>query len=156
MIVPEEAEVLRRIFREMAAGRGYVRIARHLNADGVPPPWRRAWVAASIRAMVFRDLYRAPRAWGVASEPLWQAAHARLAGTREVCLRRTDGRTWGRPTNPTTSGYLLTGLLACKHCGGSLHVSRQSGRHGEGLWCYYVCARQRTRGVACPRRLGGK
>lgn len=89
----------------------------------------------------------------IIDEPLWQAAHARLAGTREVYLRRTDGRTWGRPTNPTTAGYLLTGLLACKHCGGSLHVSRQSGRHGEGLWCYYVCARQRTRGVVCPGRL---
>jgi DNA invertase Pin-like site-specific DNA recombinase len=63
-IVPEEAEVLRRIFREIAAGRGYVRIARYLNADGVPAPWRRAWVAASIRAMVFRDLYRGQLVWG--------------------------------------------------------------------------------------------
>ena len=64
MIVPEEAEVLRRIFREIAAGHGYVRIARHLNVDGVPAPWRRAWVAASIRAMVFRDLYRGQLVWG--------------------------------------------------------------------------------------------
>jgi Recombinase zinc beta ribbon domain len=59
----------------------------------------------------------------------------------------------GRPTNPTESKYLLTGLLRCDHCGGGLHVSRQSGRRGQGLWLYYVCARQRTRGLPCPGAL---
>jgi len=32
-------------------------------------------------------------------------------------------------------------------------VSRQSGRRGQGLWLYYVCARQRTRGIPCPGAL---
>jgi len=68
------------------------------------------------------------------------------SGAREVYLCRSDGRTWGRSTNPTTSGYLLTGLLACKHGGGSLHVSRQSGRRRGPL----VLLRLRT--AAHPRR----
>ena len=34
-IVPEEAEVLRRIFREIAAGAGYLKVAQGLNAAGV-------------------------------------------------------------------------------------------------------------------------
>jgi hypothetical protein len=68
-------------------------------------------------------------------------------------MARTNGQTWGRPLNPTESKYLLTGLLRCKHCGGGLHVSRQSGRRGQRLWLYYVCARQRTRGIPCAGTL---
>ncbi len=89
----------------------------------------------------------------IIEEALWKAVHERLAQGRAVYLKRTDGQTWGRPTNPTESKYLLTGLLRCGHCGGGLHVSKQSGRRGQGLWLYYVCARQRTRGIPCPGAL---
>ena len=37
-IVPEEAEVVKRIFREIANGKKYVDVARGLNADRIPPP----------------------------------------------------------------------------------------------------------------------
>jgi len=37
-IVPEEAEVVKRIFTEIAMGKKYVDVARGLNADRIPPP----------------------------------------------------------------------------------------------------------------------
>ena len=37
-IVPEEAEVVKRIFTEIARGKKYVDVARGLNADRIPPP----------------------------------------------------------------------------------------------------------------------
>jgi hypothetical protein len=89
----------------------------------------------------------------IIDEALWKATHERLAQGRAVYLARTGGEAWGRPLNPTESKYLLTGLLRCKHCGGRFHVSKQSGRRGQGLWLYYVCARQRTRGIPCPGAL---
>jgi hypothetical protein len=90
----------------------------------------------------------------IIDEQLWKATHERLAQGRAVYMARTGGQSWGRPLNPTESKYLLTGLLRCKHCGGGLHVSKQSGRRGQGLWLYYVCAHQRTRGI--PPKKGGK
>jgi site-specific DNA recombinase len=182
-IVADQAEHLRRVFAEIARGRGYLSIAERLNADGIPGPRGRLWASSTIRAIVFNDLYRGrvvygrtrwvdidgtkrkrrvpPDDWITRHDPrlqiiddaLWQAAHDRLARGRALYRSRTVGTAVGRPPNPTQSKYLLTGLLRCGHCGGGLHVSRQSGRRGQGLWLYYVCARQRTRGTPCPGAL---
>src|SRR3546814_4573986 len=42
-IVPEEAEVVCRIYREYAAGRSAQAIAAGLNADGIPGPKGKHW-----------------------------------------------------------------------------------------------------------------
>jgi len=67
-IVPEEAAVIRRIFEEIAAGRGFAKIAKGLNADAVPCPraedGHRMWAMTGVREMVFRDLYRGRLVWG--------------------------------------------------------------------------------------------
>ena len=48
-IIPEEAEIVRRIFREYAAGKSPRRIAIELNQDGVRAPWGERWGDSSIR-----------------------------------------------------------------------------------------------------------
>ncbi|MBB2974288.1 recombinase family protein [Mesorhizobium sp. RMAD-H1] len=53
-IVPEEAEMIRRIFREFASGKSPKAIARDLNREGVPGPLGRAWGDTSIRGHVRR------------------------------------------------------------------------------------------------------
>jgi DNA invertase Pin-like site-specific DNA recombinase len=48
-IIPEEAEVIRRIFRDYAAGKSPRRIAIELNEEGVVSPWGGRWSDTSIR-----------------------------------------------------------------------------------------------------------
>ncbi|OWY18274.1 hypothetical protein B6V73_00205 [Thioclava sp. JM3] len=48
-IDPEQAEVVRRIFRETADGRSATAIAKALNADRIPAPKGGTWDASSIR-----------------------------------------------------------------------------------------------------------
>lgn len=48
-IIPEEAEVIRRIFRDYAAGKSPRRIAIELNEEGVASPWGGRWSDTSIR-----------------------------------------------------------------------------------------------------------
>jgi len=48
-IIEEQAEVIRRIFREYVAGKGPQRIAADLNRDGIPSPTGGRWNDTSIR-----------------------------------------------------------------------------------------------------------
>lgn len=48
-IIEEEAEIVRRIFREYVAGKGPRRIAADLNREGIPGPTGKHWADATIR-----------------------------------------------------------------------------------------------------------
>jgi hypothetical protein len=52
-------------------------------------------------------------------EPLWRAAHARLAVTRTLYARRRDGRLIGRPEGSLESRYLLSGFVTAESAGGA-------------------------------------
>lgn len=49
MIAADEAEIVRRVFREYVAGRTPRDIAHDLNTDRIPPPRGRAWNASTIK-----------------------------------------------------------------------------------------------------------
>lgn len=53
-IVPPEADVVRRIYREYAAGKSPRHIARDLNAESIPGPGGRPWGDTRIRGQVDR------------------------------------------------------------------------------------------------------
>ncbi|UUP17070.1 recombinase family protein [Nitratireductor thuwali] len=53
-IVPEEARIIRRIFREFASGKSPKAIAVDLNKAGIPGPLGRAWGDTSIRGHICR------------------------------------------------------------------------------------------------------
>jgi Recombinase zinc beta ribbon domain len=82
-------------------------------------------------------------ALAIVSDELWQRAHRRLEAARALYPPRQGSL----PPVPTSGRYLLTGVLQCGHCGCGLQMSRHSGRRGQGMWEYYVCSRQRTRGI---------
>ena len=53
--MPAEAAIIRRIFQEIAEGRGFSRIAKGLNAEAVPcPAPGRGWATSGVRELVLR------------------------------------------------------------------------------------------------------
>ncbi|WPZ34048.1 recombinase family protein [Thalassobaculum sp. OXR-137] len=84
----EEAEVIRRIFRSYAAGDSPRKIARDLNADGVPGPGGRPWSDTTIRG-------QAERGTGVLNNSLYVG---RLEWNR--CSYIKDPRTGRRVARP--------------------------------------------------------
>ena len=125
-----QAAVVRRIFELCAAGSGKVAIAKRLNAEAAPAPRAQqgrphAWAPSSVRAVLYRELYRGEIVWNrtkkrdtwgvkcqrprpesewlrvpapalrIVDEALWDAAHARLAATRQTYLRTQGGRCGG-------------------------------------------------------------
>ena len=116
-IHPEQAVIVRRIFTAIAAGAGFNRITKTLNAEGIPSPTGRGWGVGGVREIAMRELYRGrllhgrtrwedrggtevkvptpPSEWSsveapalrIVDEPLWIAAQARFDRTRAIYAR---------------------------------------------------------------------
>ena len=109
-IRPDEAEVVRRIFRDYAAGQSACTIAKQLNAEGIPGPRGRPWIDTTIRGQIDRGtgllnntLYIGRLEWNRTSYPKDPQTGRRVArinppAEREVVeipeLRIIDGDLW--------------------------------------------------------------
>jgi DNA invertase Pin-like site-specific DNA recombinase len=179
-IVPEQAAVIRRIFQDVADGRGFAKIAQGLNAEGIPCPRGTCWAMTGVREMVFRHLYRGRVVYGktkrldpgqaksrerlpqsewitreaphlrIVDDALWQAAHERLERTRRTYLRFTGGRMGGRPEAGLESKNLFAGFLVCGECGGAMHAIKRTSRRGRPR-VYYTCKNRRVNTPKWPR-----
>jgi DNA invertase Pin-like site-specific DNA recombinase len=176
-IVEHEAEAVRRIYASYAAGESPRAIAGALNLEGVTPPRGGRWNASTINGSRARGngilgnaLYRGEIVWNkvrmvkdpdtgrrvsrpnppaewqrrhaqalqIVPDDLWQAVEARRRAVKERL-----------PTAPRFKvKHLLSGLLKCHCCGGSLVVrDRQAGR------TRIECSTQRESGTCDNRKL---
>lgn len=185
-----EAAVVRRIFRDYAAGRSPIQIASSLNNDGFSSPsvgterrssahWKQNTINGNRErgtGILNNELYIGRRIWNrltyrkdpitekrvstlnpesewqvvevpelrIVDQDLWDAAKARQA--KEV-RRRSKVETSRADRNRLSSGqalrrrkYLLSGLLHCGLCGGSMTVA------GAGKYKTYYCASAKEKG----------
>lgn len=163
-----QAEVVRRIYREFAAGRSSIQIATSLNMDGVPGPRRGEWNASTIRGDPKKLV-------GILNNPLdggklvWGRREWRKnpdSDRRERRYRLRDTKDWIEidipnlrivddelldlvraeiasrrrvSTKPSNRArHLLSGLICCSECGGSYTLAGKD---------YYRCSRNRERGT---------
>src|SRR5438093_515115 len=148
----DEAAIVRRIFEMVASGDGQKKIAMALNAEGTraprPRPGRhRSWAPSSVRAILFKPLYKGEVVWGrtkkrdswgrrkqrdrpanewvvtkvehlrVVSDELWGAAHDSLRARQKSFGFK---RALPRLASARESKYLLSGFVRCGVCGGSI------------------------------------
>ena len=127
LIDPDEAGVVRRIFKEFASGKSPEAIARDLNRERVPGPAGRLWSNTTIRGQLDRGtgilnnaLYRGVIEWnrcaytknpktgkrvarpnppnsGSASKSRSCALSMKICGSASKLVRRHCGRRWGSP-----------------------------------------------------------
>ena len=139
----------------------------------------RAWAPSSVREVLHRERYRGVIVWNrtrkrdrwgqsrrmnraeadwvrvdapaleIVDEGLWAAAHRRLDAARQLYLKGTKGRPFGRPPVGSPSKYLLTNLAQCGVCGSSMKVRTRSHRHVRAK--FYGCSGYHDRGrTVCP------
>jgi hypothetical protein len=63
VIVPERAEVVRRIFGMRAEGFGHRAIAQALNREGIPSPRGRGWAQSAVYELLRNEAYRGEFIW---------------------------------------------------------------------------------------------
>jgi site-specific DNA recombinase len=174
-IVPEEAEIVRRVFREYIDGCVPRAIAAALNADGVPPPRKSFWRASTInghtkrktgilqneiycgrliwnRAYRVRDPDSGKRVWRYKPEGEWQrnvASHLRIIDdeTFEKAQRQRTARAKPHLRPHASAKRILSGLLRCGVCGAGM--SKKDVDHGRPR---IICTRMQEAGTCQNRR----
>ena len=174
-IVEEEAAVIRRIFDEYLRGRTPRQIAHGLNADRIAAPRGTSWNASTINGNKTRhygilqnELYAGVIVWNRVRmvknpdsgrrisrpnpEQDWQRSEApHLAIVDKDVFAAAQGRKADRsrvaPERSRKARFLLSGLLKCGCCGGSLVMKdRSAGR------VRLHCSRMREAGTCDNRR----
>ena len=178
----DQAEVVRRIFSDYAAGISPEQIAATLNADGTPAFRGGLWNAHTIRGnrargvgILNNDLYRGVLVWGRSSSVKdrrtgrTKASLVTLAGEVQVAapdLRIVSDDLWAsvaarkaaiaavaRPEQARRPRRLLSGLVKCGVCGGTMTVSsfdHRRDRPDARPTSRYVCgARHRFGPAVC-------
>lgn len=170
-IDPDQAEIVRRIYREYLAGDSPLAIARRLNAEGVPSPSGRTWQVSAIHGDAVRgngilcnEIYIGQLVYGrttMVRDPETRRRVPRVnppeTWQREAVphLRIIDDESWNRvrAAKRMKQGWdyasqrrpkrLLSGLLTCGCCGGPFVVI------GADKW---GCANSRRAGTCDNHR----
>ena len=149
-IVEAEAEVVRRIFADYAAGASPRDIAGALNREKIAPPRGRMWNASTINGsrqrangILQNELYAGTIVWNrvrMVKDPdtgrrvsranpadEWQSAaagHLKILDDQLLAAvrERRDGNRAARPEQSRRPRHLLSGLLKCGCCGSGMSI----------------------------------
>ena len=167
VVNPQEADLVRQIFDMYAGGLGITRIAKRLNADGVPAPRQspRGWAPTAVREILHRPLYKGEIVWNQhekivrggtkkrrqRSENDWIRLDApdlriitpNLWNAVQGKLAKTKGKN-RIAIRDQDSKYLLTGMARCGHCGGPMQIVGQDYYRRKGR--FYGCSYYKNRG----------
>lgn len=147
LLVPDQAEVYRRIVAEVLAGRSTRDVAGLLNRDRVPAVRSDRWWDSTIKRLLNSEAiigrYRAcgytTEIPAIVDEVTWARARAALAGARS-----SPGPTPRREA-------LLRGHLACAACGQRAHVITDDAESASRYGCPRP-SRRRAGTQPCPDR----
>jgi DNA invertase Pin-like site-specific DNA recombinase len=165
----EQAQIVRRIFRDFVDGKSCTTIAHELNAEGVPSPSRKGWHMMTIygnrkfnHGMLRRTLYAGVLTWNRSSmrrdpdtgrEKRIERPVEEWVTEQRPDLQIVDTETFQRAQvrlqdsrvgvlRATRKPNILSGLLVCGHCGSNLVATNPKS---------FGCSKRITQGkTACP------
>lgn len=152
-IDPNEAAVVREIFRRYADGETQSDIARWLNSAGHRTQRNTLYTVNSLRTLLKNEKYTGVYLWkdevrveggmpAIIEREVWEKAQKRMRTNKAAPSKRED-----------RSEFLLTGKLFCGHCGGSMSGTSGTSRSGTPHY-YYTCAsrHKKTGGNGCKKK----
>lgn len=155
---PEHDDTVRQMFEWCVAGLGTTAIATRLNREGVPTATqgtkrqaKYGWSATSVGKVIRNTLY-----YGEVTHQQYKRKKVKGRKTKvrgKVLFKHTvkvpalvDRDLWDRANAAIKSRrfvipepkrtYMLSGLLRCRHCGGSYTARTRTGVNGDYHWYY--------------------
>lgn len=148
---PDRAPIIRRIFREFAAGETQSAIARGLETDGVPTARDgKNWHQATIRQYLLNPTYRGAIPFkgeliedaheAIIDPELWAAVQA-SPGLSGASQREGGTGSGVRNRGRTAGAHLLSRLLACGECSQTMSARLGELRKDGTRYATYTCPR---------------
>ena len=145
-IVPEEAEIVREVFRRVAAGEQLIRIIEDMNRRGIRTKHGKEWNRSTFNKMLSNEryvgvyLYKDHRIEGgfpeIIDKELFDQVQMKIATKKNA--RGSQKR---RRANADT--YLLTGKLYCGLCESPMVGIAGTSKSGRTMY-YYTCVRKKN------------
>lgn len=176
VVVLEEAEVIRRIYREFLEGKSTLKIARGLQADGIlTGAGRMKWWDTTVYNILKNEKYmgdallqktytvdfltkKRVKNKGIVQQYYVEDSHppivpkAEYAAVQAELVRRSSMRGYSKTGKSNfTSEYAFSGKLFCQNCGSKLrHTFFGTGKNKRGYW---LCINHQMNGSkACNMR----
>ncbi len=162
VINPEQAPIVVRIFEEFVGGKGCSRIARELNADGIPTLTGKRWAAITVYRTLRRETYTGTTIYRMTGTRMVkrpgrkkrvrevyerdETEHIEIPGASpQIVSRELFERAKARLDDPErrtqrapSRNYSLSGRIRCLSCGAGM-VGHAANR---GRYFYYRCNRR--------------
>jgi len=150
VIDPEEADLVRRIFR-LYRQHGMDAIANMLNAEGLKTRRGNNWDPNVIKYMLSNPIYVGRVEWGRKSNKMESIA---VDGAAPAIISEEDfeeaqrimkkRRSMPARGKSDTSDYIFAGILSCGYCGRKLYGTNRRGTY------YYCCTNRYKNWKNCP------
>jgi DNA invertase Pin-like site-specific DNA recombinase len=140
--IPDEIDIVRRIYRECDDKVTMTALARQLTVEGVPmmDGKRGVWTTKRIRTILTRPAYaglqRNSRGELIPCKPL-----SGLEAVTTELWQRVQRRFHKKQPVTDREKHALTGLVYCGYCGSRLYVHRSKSIGSKDVTWYYICKR---------------
>ena len=134
-IQPEEAEIVREIFRRVGAGDTYAEICRDLNTRGVKTRHGSSWNRSSFNTLLHNQRYIGTfiSKYHIQEDAIPQIVEKDLFYKVQAVSHEKNG-----PRRTPNGYYSLTGKLFCGLCGDAMTGTSGTSKSGK-LCFYYTC-----------------
>ena len=164
VIEADEAQHVRRMFREYARLRSFRAVGVLLNAAGARTRYKKAWSARGVKRTLMNPAYKGisqynkRKSAGTSCVPRPEAEWIIVAGVFPVII---DEAQWdevnrliesrdGIHHSARSSAYLLTGIIRCAKCGAHMQGRKRTRQLRGGRsksYVYYACGSRVAKGM---------
>ena len=177
VINPEEAEVVKRIYREYLEGRSYYDIGKGLTADGIKTAaGKDVWLASTLKKILQNEKYigdallqktvttdfltkKRVANKGIVPQYYVENSHEAIIPreiymqVQEEIVRRAHLQTGTGKRRVYSGKYALSSIVFCGHCGDLFQRTHWSLPSGKTIvWRCVSRLRKKTSGIDCPAR----
>lgn len=177
IINPEEAEVVKRIFREYLEGKSYYEIGKGLSADGIKTAaGNDFWLASTLRKILRNEKYigdallqktittdfltkKRVENKGIAPQYYVEGSHEAIIPkelymmVQEEMVRRANLKTGTGKRRVYSGKYALSSIVVCAHCGDVFQRTHWNIRgRKKVVWRCVSRLHKKTAEVDCPAR----
>ncbi|MBR2088769.1 MAG: recombinase family protein [Oscillospiraceae bacterium] len=161
MIIPEEAETVRWMFRMYLEGLSFQQIADELNAAGIRTTHGNAFQEGSVHALIFNEIYagdlRRQKTYtldpiskvkiknhGELPQYLYTDCHEAIIDRETYAKVQAEMQRRKANLNLT---YFFSGKIHCECCGNV--YTRKKGKQRGKVYVHWICRSKKEKGMTC-------